>query len=772
MTLQYRLVITIVLLLLTALLTNVIINSSISTEQMRSALQNQTEKDLIAKRDLIKDEVEFYFSTIEGQITSMAVDEGVVEATESFKIAFDNYASERNLTADSTLASVRSYYDSQFLVEYRNQNNDSANTQSMLQGLDDESLLLQYDFISNNRHPLGNKDQLYRPDNNTQYADIHAKYHETFRTFLQTFGYYDIFIADAESGDIVYSVFKELDYSTSLRNGPYANSGIGEAFKNAISLPKGQTYLTDFAAYLPSYNNPASFIGTPVYRDGSVIAVLIFQMPIDRINDIMTQGGKWKEKGFGDSGEIYLVGQDKTLRNESRFMVEDKSGYVRILKSRGIKAAEDIDIKSTSISLQPVESPGSNGALNGRSGFKIFDDYRGVSVLSAYAPVKVGRFTWGILSEIDEEEAFAPARALTTKIWSTSILITVIMIGISVFISVILAKALIKPLLKISQEFQLLTSKDANLTTRIPESSIPEINKIATGFNIFIEQIRQIISVVKQSAYTISSSSTELSATTEQTNSAAMSQQQDALNVSESIHQFNTAIQEVLENSVVASDNTTAARENTVENAHRATQTAENINKLVEEVSSSAETIKKLQSEVTNINEVLNVINGIADQTNLLALNAAIEAARAGEHGRGFAVVADEVRQLASRTQESTVEIQHKIVQLTTVADDAVSSMERASDSASSGIDLVQTVNTSLQNLNDQIVELDSINQTVAASAEEQKYTIDEISKNVDHVGESSKELCSASDEIARSAVSLSEIAADLQEQVERFRTE
>jgi methyl-accepting chemotaxis protein len=96
-------------------------------------------------------------------------------------------------------------------------------------------------------------------------------------------------------------------------------------------------------------------------------------MPIDRINSIMTQNGQWQEKGFGESGEIYLIGQDKTLRNESRFFVEDKQGYVNLLKSRGIREAEAIDIKNTSISLQPVKSPGANTALSGRSGFDIFE---------------------------------------------------------------------------------------------------------------------------------------------------------------------------------------------------------------------------------------------------------------------------------------------------------------------------------------------------------------------------------------------------------------
>ncbi|BDX08204.1 methyl-accepting chemotaxis protein [Planctobacterium marinum] len=771
MTLQSRLVSAIALIVFVALLTNVTINSSLSIAEMNEALLDQYQKDLVSKRSLVKGEIENYFHTIEGQLTALATNKTVLDASREFISAFEGYSNERAFD-NQIVSKVSNYYQNQFQSEYQLQNNDSANTTAMLSGLSENALLLQHDFIVQNPNPLGNKDRLYELNNGTQYAKVHATYHETFKVFLETFAYYDVFIVDAQTGNLVYSVFKELDFATNLRSGPYAQSGIAEAFNKAVNLQPGQTWLTDFKAYLPSYNNPASFIATPVYDEGTVSAVLIFQMPISRLNDIMTHEQKWQDSGFGDSGEIYLIGEDQTLRNESRFWVEDKKAYLATLKSRGYaEVASEIQLKNTSIALQPVRTSGANKALRGQSGFEIIEDYRGVKVLSAYAAVEVGPYTWGILAEIDEEEAFAPTHELTAKIWGYSTLVTALMIAASVVLTFYLAKMLIKPLLKISDEFQALTSEDANLTTRIPESGIPEIDRIANGFNQFIEQIRKIISIVKQSAEMISSASTELSATTEQTNQAAQGQQQDAEEVTLSIQQFNQAIQEVSENSVLAANSTSEAKQNTEKNSQRAAQTSENIGLLVQEVTQSANTLQTLQTEVENINEVLVVINSIADQTNLLALNAAIEAARAGEHGRGFAVVADEVRNLASRTQESTVEIQGKIAQLTTVANNAVSSMGRASNSAEEGIELVESVNQSLQQLNQQITQLASVNSAVASASEQQKYTCDEINRNVEHVRESSTELCQASDEIARSAVGLAEIAADLQQEVGRFRT-
>ena len=195
-----------------------------------------------------------------------------------------------------------------------------------------------------------------------------------------------------------------------------------------------------------------------------------------------------------------------------------------------------------------------------------------------------------------------------------------------------------------------------------------------------------------------------------------------------------------------------------------------NINQLVEEVTQSSEILSHLQEKVDSINNVLNVITSIADQTNLLALNAAIEAARAGENGRGFAVVADEVRQLATRTQQSTVEIQQNIGSLTSVAGEAVNSMDRASISAQDGIQLVDEVSASLDSLLTGIEELDTINLTVASASEEQKYTCDSILQNMQQVEQSATELFSASKEVSGASLTLSGIASDLQRQVTRFK--
>ncbi|MBU2899048.1 methyl-accepting chemotaxis protein [Vibrio hepatarius] len=770
MSLRLRFILAILGAIALSLGTSTSISTYLSMEEMRSVLLQQSREKLTATKELVRAEVENYFSDIEGQITSMANNVATKEAAVDFNQAFSTYEPIRKINNSKLRTTVNEYYTKEFAIQYSQLNQDTVNVPDMFSGLSDLTYNMQFDFIADNPNPLGNKDKLTVLENSSRYAREHEHYHDTFRQFLQTFGYYDIFIVNPKSGHIVYSVFKELDFATSLKSGPYKDSGIGQAFKQALSLKKGEVFLTDFAPYLPSYNAPASFMSTPIFDKGNLVGVLIFQMPIDELNKIMTQEGQWKDRGFGNTGEIYLVGSDGTLRNESRFLIEDKSAYLDTIRKKGISAAKNIELKNTSISLQPVSTPGVTEALRGISSFDIFEDYRGVPVLSAYGPVKVPNHTWAIMSEVDEKEAFAPKEQLGNYIISAGAATTVMMIIVFWGISIALVSYLLKPLYVLKHQFNELNSGDANLNTRLKMSNIPEFDSVTQSVNTFIEHIKVIIDSVKASTDVITHSSKQLSKITDNSYKAAEDQTLQASNVTESMMQFNEALLEVSQSSATASDYTHQCRESALLNSEQAQQAAQFVEKTGHEVQSSAETLSELQNEVERINSILKVITGIAEQTNLLALNAAIEAARAGESGRGFAVVADEVRQLATKTQNSTVDIQSNISRLSEVTRSTVNSMERSNLSAQEGINLVNDVSINLRNLSTKIDELATINATVAAATEEQKVSCDEINRNISNVKDSSGELRNASEEIDCAALGLAEVSGSLQDLVNRFK--
>jgi methyl-accepting chemotaxis protein len=319
--LKKKLLLTISLLAILASLVSSAFLSYLSLTEMEKDALVKAEADLTAKRVLVTAELSNYIGTIEKQAKVMANDVSIKEAAKSFSTAFFNF--DKSLVNKNSLIN---YYENQFRPRYNDQNTDTLTASSLYNSLTDISVALQSQFISLNPSPLGEKDKLNSIGDGSEYDELHERYHSTVRTFLKEFGYYDVFIVEPKQGYIVYSVFKELDFATSLKFGPYKDSGIAEAFNEGLKLQNGQTYLTDFKPYLPSYNNAASFISSPIFDGSQLVGVLIFQMPIDRLNALMTQKGKWANSGFGASGAIYLVGQDKTLRNESRFFVEDKYG--------------------------------------------------------------------------------------------------------------------------------------------------------------------------------------------------------------------------------------------------------------------------------------------------------------------------------------------------------------------------------------------------------------------------------------------------------------
>lgn len=408
-------------LIATALIVTSLSISNTAGNKSSEVLEKLTFQELTSIRELTKLAVSNYFESTKGLLKITSADPRVVSATKQFREAYSSYSNEAGNLPSTSLqkSSIQGFYRQQFGAKYQDINAESIDTTPLVNQLSDNSLSLQYQYISANKHPLGNKELLSDIANdNSTYNQIHKDFHPHTREFLYNFDFYDIFIADIKTGDIIYSVFKELDYATSLINGPYANTGIGEAFKKAAAANNPEyVYLTDFVPYMPSYNTPVAFIASPIFDGTEKIGVMIFQIPVDKINNIATHDKKWNDVGLGQTGETVLVGQDRKLRSNSRQLVEDQKSFIKLLSANKLANPQTIariQQLETNISLQSIDNPAIDKALSGEQGEMQYTKYTGNAVLSAYGKFKVLDQEWLILSEMDLQEATLETKSLLT----------------------------------------------------------------------------------------------------------------------------------------------------------------------------------------------------------------------------------------------------------------------------------------------------------------------------------------------------------------------
>lgn len=297
------------------------------------------------------------------------------------------------------------------------------------------------------------------------------------------------------------------------------------------------------------------------------------------------------------------------------------------------------------------------------------------------------------------------------------------------------------------------------------------IGEIVNSFNTMAENLRSMIGQISGATTQLASAAEEMSAITEEANRGVQKQQQDVEQVALAMSEMTSTVQDVARSAAVAAESAQQADGDAKGGALVATEAIGGIDCLVGEVEKASTVIHNLEQETENIGMVLDVIRGIAEQTNLLALNAAIEAARAGEQGRGFAVVADEVRTLASRTQQSTQEIQQMIERLQAGAVDAVRVMEDARSQAQSSSDQVEKAAESLAAIAGAVAGITDMNAQIASAAEEQSAVAAEINNAVANIREVSDQVAAGAQQTASASEELARLSSQQQSLMARFRT-
>ena len=353
---------------------------------------------------------------------------------------------------------------------------------------------------------------------------------------------------------------------------------------------------------------------------------------------------------------------------------------------------------------------------------------------------------------------------------NTALLVTLIATVLVAIIALLAIREIKSAFNKVIGSLNDIASGEGDLTQRMDESGDNELAELAAAFNRFIEKIHALVSKVAATSQIVSESGKQLTELSVETKLNVNQQENKIELVATAMNQMTATVQEVARNALVASDAAQSADQDASNGNNVVAEVVRAINDLATEVKNTAETIHALDKSAEDIGTVLDVIKGIAEQTNLLALNAAIEAARAGEQGRGFAVVADEVRTLASRTQESTAEIQGIIEQLQAGAKAAVTAMEHGVGKTQTTVDRAQMAGDALSAITEAVSRIAEMNTQIATAAEQQSSVAEDINVNVVSMNTLSIQAAAGAENTAASSQELERHVQELQQMITMFK--
>jgi len=480
-----------IIILLTVSSVSILVTAYLGYRSARTNLTDRAFSQLTSLRASKSYQIEAYIQTIRNHVQTLSEDPAVVAAMRDFNATYGQL--ETVAPPADGKATLTAYYQTEFLPRLAKTGQGTPVLGAFLPDTSASSYL-QYHYIADNPNPVGKKDALDQANDGSAYSQVHSRLHPTFRNIIQNFGYYDMFLINPQ-GTIVYTVYKETDFTSNLTTGPYNESNLARLVASVRgSREQGYAQIVDFEAYGPSYGAPAAFIAAPIFDGSEFLGVLAVQVPVDEVNNVMTGNRNWQSDGLGESGETYLVGEDYLMRSVSRFLVETPEEYLETLEALGTDDATINRIKQydTSILEQKVRTEGVEAALTGQEGTQIIKDYRDIPVLSSYAPLTIEGLNWVILSEIDLAEAYGPIYTFQRHM----LIVATLLMLLVTLLAMGLAHLFVKPINQLIHSARRVEGGQLDTIALIETDD--EFGELARSFNAMVHSLRAQTNLVEE----------------------------------------------------------------------------------------------------------------------------------------------------------------------------------------------------------------------------------------------------------------------------------
>ena len=469
----------------------VLVTGVLGYMRARDALQDSIYNQLTTARKSKARQIETYFRTIRNELSQLAAAKMTIDAARAFRGAYDEL--EQSEVPFDLRRKVGEWYEVDFLREMNRVTGQELNVVDYLP-VGPAAYYLQYHYIVTNPYPKDRRVLVDDPGDGSAYTRQHTIYHPLMRGVATGFGFFDLMMADPKTGHLVYTTAKEVDFAASLRTGNLRRSNVAAAVARcAASADRSAVCFEDFAPYAPSRGAPTAFMTAPVIDQGVVVAVVIAQLSIQEIDNVVTGDRRWREEGFGATGEAYLVGPDRLVRSGPRAFYENPDRYFTELKQAG-ESDENIDAirrYGTPVLHQRVDTEATRAGLAGIEGTGEVIGYRGNPTLASWGPLAIPGTKWALIAKIDTAEAFAPVYKLQQDLMIVGALALLVVILTGGW----LARALLGPLRELTAGVTRFAAGDYG--AKVPVRTRDEIGALCTAFNSMVDELHEKNTVIE-----------------------------------------------------------------------------------------------------------------------------------------------------------------------------------------------------------------------------------------------------------------------------------